>query len=189
MNFGIGVLNYFKIACIKYILYRSPYKIVEWHQTQHRGNDSHHNFCWNCTQNFDCGIRCMARSTILLKSNFVHVFSFNFHKEPISKHWSLALTINGYSDSFFIFEEKFPDDATSPTRAPSSDSLWKNWLFYDDMQFLRVPGGTILLANTTTKMKMCFVWIHEFSEKLIILCETIFTWTWQLQTIQMVNML
>lgn len=49
-------------------------------------------------------MHCIVCRAVLLKSNIVHVLSFNFTKTPISKE-PVALTIDGYGGFFIIFED------------------------------------------------------------------------------------
>lgn len=52
--------------------------------------NSHHHICEtysifeNWTQNINCDMHCIPHIAVLLKSNFVYIFSFNFRKDMTS---------------------------------------------------------------------------------------------------------
>lgn len=54
-------------------------------------------------ENIDCGVCCVARSVILLKSNVFQVNIFDLAPQPIQYHCAIALVIHRNASSFFIF--------------------------------------------------------------------------------------
>ena len=86
----------------------------------------------NRAQIIECSFGCMARSSVLLKSNIANILLFKF-----VEHGSLL-----------ILEEKWLNYASEPKSAPNSDSFWVRRLF---------PNDTILLVYIPAKNKMSFI--------------------------------
>ena len=86
---------------------------------------------------------------------------FNFWKQKFVEYVTITLAIDHNSGSFFIFEEKWPDDATVPKSAPNSHSLWVLWLLIDDVWILWAPNAIILLIDIASDVEMAFIWKDE----------------------------
>ena len=75
-------------------------------------------------QNIECSFGCMARSAILLKPNVGNILLFNFCEQKFVQHGPTMIAIDRNGLSLLIFEEKWPNYASGPKSAPTSDSFW-----------------------------------------------------------------
>ena len=73
----------------------------------------------NRTQN----IGCVARSTVLLKSNIANILLFHFCEQKFVQHGPIMIAINFNGLSLLIFKDKWPNYASGPISTPNSDSF------------------------------------------------------------------
>ena len=84
----------------------------------------------NRAQNIECSFGCMARSAVPLKPNVANILLFKICKQKFVQQGPITIAIDCDSLSLLIFEEKWPNYASSgPKSAPNSDSFWVRGLF------------------------------------------------------------
>jgi len=106
------------VVGVSLILYGTPQKIVQRCQiaAARRPVDiavsADYAIFERTVQKIDCDVGCVARSAVLLEPYVVYVFLFHSGKEKVFQHVAIGDTIKGYGDSFLVFKEKRPNDAT-----------------------------------------------------------------------------
>ena len=116
----------------------------------------------NRAQNIECSFGCVARSAILLKPNVANILLFNFCEHKFVPHGPITITIDCYSLSLLIIEEKWPNYDCGPKSAPNSDSFWVHRHFNVSVRVFCAPNATISLVYITAEIKMSFIWKDDF---------------------------
>ena len=78
----------------------------------------------NMPQNIKCSFGCVARSTVLLKSNVAHILLFNFCEQKFVQHGAITTTIDYNSLSFLIFKNKFMPLDQNPHQTVTRFSIY-----------------------------------------------------------------
>jgi len=73
-------------------------------------------------QNVHRGMRCVARSAILLEPHVIGIYIIHFRPQEIA-YRSVALAVDDYGNARFVLEEVWTDDSTRSKSAPNSDFL------------------------------------------------------------------
>jgi len=102
-------------------------------------------------QNVHRGMRCVARSAILLESHVISIHIIHFRPQEVTYHRSVALAIDGYGNTRFVLEEVRTDDSARSKSAPNSDFLG---MHLDFAWIGIVPNSTILLVHISIHPKM-----------------------------------
>jgi len=105
-------------------------------------------------QNVHRGMRCVARSAILLELHVIGIYIIHFRPQEIAYHRSVALAVDDYGNARFVLKEVRTDDSTRSKSAPNSDFLGMHlelvYLAWIDI----VPNSTILLVHISIHPKI-----------------------------------
>ena len=115
----------------------------------------------------------MARSTVLLKPNVVNILYLNFCEQKFVQHGSKTIAMTVTASHCLFSKKNDPNYATGPKSAPNSDSFWMRRLFNVCVRVFSVPNVTILFVYIAAKIKMSFIWKHDFLAKICIFCKSI----------------
>ena len=107
----------------------------------------------NRTQN----IGCVARSTVLLKSNVTNILLVNFCEQKFVQYGPITIAIDCNGLSLLIFDEKWSNYASGPISTPNSDSFYVCWLCNVCVRVFCAPNVTISLVYLPVKIKMSFI--------------------------------
>ena len=110
----------------------------------------------NRAQNIECSFGCVASSAVFLKPNVANIFLFNFCAQKFIQLGPIAIAIDCNGLSLLIFEEKWPNYASSRKSVPNSESFWERLLFNVCVLVFCAPNATILLVYIPAKIKMSF---------------------------------
>ena len=98
--------------------------------------------------------------------NELHLIRWFFFCQNLTKFFvqlgSITIAIDCNGLSWLIFEEKWPNYASGPKSAPSSDSFWVCRLFNVCVRVFCARNATILLVDLPAKIKMNFMWKDDF---------------------------
>ena len=108
----------------------------------------------NCLQNVHRGMRCVARSAILLESHVIGIHIIHFRPEEVTYHRSVALAVDDYGNAHFVLEEVRTDDFARSKSAPNSDFLGMHLELVYLAWIGIVQNSTILLVHISTHPKM-----------------------------------
>ena len=119
----------------------------------------------NRAQNIQCSFGFVARSAVLLKSNFANILLFNLCEQKFVQHGPITIAIDCNGLSLLISEDEWPNYASGAKFAPNSDSYWLRRLFNVCVRVFCAPNATILLVYLPGKIKMSFIWKNNFLPK------------------------
>ena len=115
-------------------------------------------------QNVYRGMRCVARSAILLE-HVIGIHIIHFRSQEVAYHRSVALVVDGYGNARFVFWKKYgPMIPNKPKSAPNSDFLGMHLELVYLTWIGIVPNSTILLVHISIHPKMGLIAKDLFDE-------------------------
>ena len=122
----------------------------------------------------ECSFGCVARSTVLLKTNVANIQLFNFCEQKFVQNGSITIAFDCNGQSLPIFEEKWSNYASGPKSAPYSDTFWVRRLFNVCVQVFCAPNETIMLVYLSAKIKMNFIRKDDLYLYILCFCYKVF---------------
>ena len=124
-------------------------------------------------QNVHRGVRCVARSTVLLEPHVVYVHIVQSGPNEIGNHSSVAVAVDDDGHTNVVFKKVRTNHASDPKSAPDGNFLWMHCHLMNLLWVGVIPYTADLLVYKAIHPKMRLVAKDDFSAKIGVLFQTL----------------